>query len=38
MMEILVGYEVSEDPRRSGRAVSVPLKHTAVLGQTQESG
>lgn len=38
MSEILVGYEVSDDPRRAGRAVYVPLKHTAVLGQTQESG
>lgn len=40
MTEILVGYEVLNpaDPRRAGREVSVPLKHTAVLGQTQESG
>jgi hypothetical protein len=36
--DILVGYEVSDDPRRAGRAITVPLKHTAVLGQTQESG
>lgn len=38
MTQILVGYEVSGDPRRAGREISVPLKHTAVLGQTQESG
>ena len=39
MTQILVGYEVNtEDPRRAGRDVTVPLKHTAVLGQTQESG
>src|SRR5271154_2715818 len=32
-MNIQLGYEVG-----TGRAVNVPLKHTAVLGQTQESG
>jgi hypothetical protein len=32
-MNIPLGFEVG-----SGRPVSVPLKHTAVLGQTQESG
>lgn len=37
-MNISLGYEVNDDPRKAGREVSVPLKHTAVLGQTQESG
>ena len=32
-MNIVLGYEVG-----TGRPVTVPLKHTAVLGQTQESG
>jgi len=33
MKEILVGYEVG-----SGAEVKVPIRHTCVLGQTQESG
>lgn len=33
MTEIHLGYEVG-----TGRAVAIPLRHTAVTGQTQESG
>ena len=32
-MTILLGYEL-----KTGKAISIPLRHTAVIGRTQDSG